>query len=248
MSVAQRLRRFLGVSCTATQIWKAQTTSWGYMRSRKEDERAEDIQVEVQSLAGGYWQALEISFVILKSTQYTYGASQHQNCRISRTCLPTLLILRAAPRIQPLWSPQSICLPEVPRPPLRRQRHQTPGTLSVERHGRYQAPRRLAPQHKLARHWIQTQLLRLSPEPREDRHQHHQMGDGGSNLPELTTFHGVKFFYENNEIAGVLAWKYLTLRRMDHWEEGCGKVVVLLWEGAVGEEAKVKWDVRRVKA
>ncbi|TFK33073.1 hypothetical protein BDQ12DRAFT_716060 [Crucibulum laeve] len=90
-----------------------------------------------------------------------------------------------------------------------------------------------------------------------------------SELPELTTFHGVKFFYEvcsqptanlssmsmtdrsrmrkNDEIAGVLAWKCPKLRRMDHWEEGGGKVIVLLREGAGGEEAKVRWDVRRVK-
>ncbi|KAJ7750097.1 hypothetical protein DFH07DRAFT_550596 [Mycena maculata] len=88
-------------------------------------------------------------------------------------------------------------------------------------------------------------------------------------LPELTTFHGVRFFYEvsagasagggtmadrsrvrkNDEVAGVLAWKCVKLRRVDHWEEGGGKVVVLVRDGERerGGE-KVRWEVRRVKA
>ncbi|KAJ7712273.1 hypothetical protein B0H16DRAFT_1625449 [Mycena metata] len=90
-------------------------------------------------------------------------------------------------------------------------------------------------------------------------------------LPELTTFHGVRFFYEvaatasgtsanltmadrsrvrkNDEVAGVLAWKCTKLRRVDHWEEGGGKVVVLVRDGERerGGE-KVRWEVRRVKA
>ncbi|KAK1224019.1 hypothetical protein PQX77_013080 [Marasmius sp. AFHP31] len=79
-------------------------------------------------------------------------------------------------------------------------------------------------------------------------------------LPELTTFHGVKFFYEasttstspadrskvrkNDENASVLAWKCPKLRRLDYWDDspGVGKVVVLVKEGR-----DVKWEVRRVK-
>ncbi|KAJ6590168.1 hypothetical protein DFH09DRAFT_222828 [Mycena vulgaris] len=93
-------------------------------------------------------------------------------------------------------------------------------------------------------------------------------------LPELTTFHGVRFFYEvsatasvstnvnltmadrsrvrkNDEVAGVLAWKCVKLRRLDHWEEGGGKVVVLVRDGERergAENLKVRWEVRRVKA
>ena len=83
-----------------------------------------------------------------------------------------------------------------------------------------------------------------------------------SNLSDLTTFHGIRFFYEvstadpvatvgvsdrsrirkNDEIASVLAWKCPKLRRLDHWEEGSGKVIVLLRDGE-----KVKYEVRRVK-
>ncbi|KAJ7072852.1 hypothetical protein C8F01DRAFT_1105466 [Mycena amicta] len=81
-------------------------------------------------------------------------------------------------------------------------------------------------------------------------------------LSELTTFHGVRFFYEvsaakevnltmadrsrvrkNDEVASVLAWRCPKLRRLDHWEEGGGKVVVL-----VKDAEKVKLQVRRVKA
>lgn len=84
-------------------------------------------------------------------------------------------------------------------------------------------------------------------------------------LPQLTTFHGVRFFYEvaqgsgatasvpltlsersrmrrNDEIASLLAWKCTKLRRLDHWEEGSGRVVVLLRDGD-----KVRYEVRRVK-
>ncbi len=76
-------------------------------------------------------------------------------------------------------------------------------------------------------------------------------------LPELVAFHGLKFFYEastsismadrsrfrkNDEVASLLAWKCAKLRRVDHWEDGSGKVVVL-----VREKDGVKWEVRRVR-
>lgn len=94
-----------------------------------------------------------------------------------------------------------------------------------------------------------------------------------SALPDLTTFHGVRFFYEvspiaaatsttatstnitmtdrsrirkNDEIASVLAWKCTKLRRVDHWEEGAGKIVVLVRDGERDKD-KVKWEVRRLK-
>lgn len=80
--------------------------------------------------------------------------------------------------------------------------------------------------------------------------------------PELTTFHGVRFFYEvsstdptgpltlsdrsrvrkNEEVASVLAWKCGMLRRLDHWDEGSGRVIVLLRDGE-----KVRYEIRRVK-
>jgi len=76
-------------------------------------------------------------------------------------------------------------------------------------------------------------------------------------LPDLTTLHGIKFFYEvpsgplcvsdrskvrkNEETASVLSWKCPKLRRLDHWEEG--KVFVLLRDGD-----KVRHEVRRIKA
>ncbi|ESK97444.1 hypothetical protein Moror_17623 [Moniliophthora roreri MCA 2997] len=78
-----------------------------------------------------------------------------------------------------------------------------------------------------------------------------------SALPDLTTFHGIKFFYEshggtsagdksrvrkNDESASVLVWKCPKLRRVDHWEDSAGKVVVLR-----KEEKDVRWEVRRVK-
>jgi hypothetical protein len=92
-------------------------------------------------------------------------------------------------------------------------------------------------------------------------------------LPDLTTVHGVRFFYEvsphavamssnvtstnitmtdrsrirkNDEIAGVLAWKCLKLRRLDHWEDEGGKVVVLMRDGE-RDKVKARWEVRRVK-
>lgn len=123
-----------------------------------------------------------------------------------------------------------------------------------------------------------------------------------SGFEELTTFHGVKFFYEispnalpnygilpndistgstganftppptnhnsnilmtdrsrirkNDEIAGVLAWKCGKLRRVDHWDGAPGvnggKVIVLFRDSDYGPgvegNAKVRWDVRRVRA
>lgn len=95
-----------------------------------------------------------------------------------------------------------------------------------------------------------------------------------SELPDLTAFHGVKFFYEvsvqatvpvatamstlsmtdrsrvrkNDEVAGLLAWKCGKLRRVDHWEECAGKVIVLVRDGErVNDRAQVRWEVRRVK-
>jgi len=61
---------------------------------------------------------------------------------------------------------------------------------------------------------------------------------------------------KNDEIAGVLAWKCPKLRRVDYWEEGAGKVVVLSRErehghgdeGAKEREGKARWEVRRVRA
>ena len=84
-----------------------------------------------------------------------------------------------------------------------------------------------------------------------------------SPLQELVAFHGIHLFYDslppekesaaitqsersrvvkNNEIANKLAWKVPKLRRLDHWEDGSGKVVVLIREGE-----KVRWEVRRLK-
>lgn len=90
-----------------------------------------------------------------------------------------------------------------------------------------------------------------------------------SELPDLMVFHGVRFFYEvspqaaapsatpmstnismtdrsrirkNDEVASTLAWKCVKLRRLDHWEEGGGKVIVLL-----KDDEKIRWEVRRVK-
>lgn len=84
---------------------------------------------------------------------------------------------------------------------------------------------------------------------------------------ELVAFHGVRFFYEvssltlatlssihptslapfeqsrvrkNDQAASVLAFKCPKLRRLDHWDEAAGKVIVLLRNGA-----EVKWDIRR---
>ncbi|KAG9308872.1 hypothetical protein JVU11DRAFT_11331 [Chiua virens] len=86
-------------------------------------------------------------------------------------------------------------------------------------------------------------------------------------LKELTTFVGVKFFYEvstltlasssstslspselsrvrkNDKVAGVLGNKCPKLRRLDHWEDAGGKVIVLSKDGN-----EVRWEVKRVKA
>lgn len=48
---------------------------------------------------------------------------------------------------------------------------------------------------------------------------------------------------KNDEVASVLTWKCPKLRRVDHWDESSGKVIVLLKEGD-----KIRWEVRRVKA
>ncbi|KAF8835382.1 hypothetical protein BDN67DRAFT_937975 [Paxillus ammoniavirescens] len=88
-------------------------------------------------------------------------------------------------------------------------------------------------------------------------------------LAELTTFIGVKFFYEvstltlatlatssptslspselsrvrkNEKVAGVLGNKCPKLRRLDHWEDAGGKVVVLSRDGN-----EVRWEVKRLK-
>jgi hypothetical protein len=87
-----------------------------------------------------------------------------------------------------------------------------------------------------------------------------------SPLQELTAFHGLRLFYEsplnpdkesdvltwshsdrskvvrNNETANVLAWRLPKLRRLDHWEENNGKIIVLVREGE-----KVRWEIRRTK-
>ncbi|KAI5121981.1 hypothetical protein M0805_001814 [Coniferiporia weirii] len=51
---------------------------------------------------------------------------------------------------------------------------------------------------------------------------------------------------KNDEVASVLAWKCPGLRRLDHWDEHAGKVVVLVKDAERGGE-KVRWEVRRVK-
>jgi hypothetical protein len=84
-------------------------------------------------------------------------------------------------------------------------------------------------------------------------------------VPEITTFYGVKLFQQvpivpvnekdtilgvsdrskvkkNEETASVLAWKCPRLRRLEHWEDGGSKVIVLL-----REDGKVKYQVRRIK-
>lgn len=81
-------------------------------------------------------------------------------------------------------------------------------------------------------------------------------------LTELTTFHGVRLFYEvsstdpnaavslsersklrkNEEIVSTLVWKCAKLRRVDHWEEGSGRVVIIIRDGE-----KARYEVRRVR-
>ncbi|KAF9008213.1 hypothetical protein BDQ17DRAFT_1349555 [Cyathus striatus] len=99
-----------------------------------------------------------------------------------------------------------------------------------------------------------------------------------SDLPELATFHGVRFFYEvsclpgastsgvsmtdrsrmrkNDEIAGMLAWKCKRLRRVDHWEEGGGRIIVILRDKGLSDtenskdksgDLKARWDIRRIR-
>ncbi|TBU28292.1 hypothetical protein BD311DRAFT_722777 [Dichomitus squalens] len=80
-------------------------------------------------------------------------------------------------------------------------------------------------------------------------------------MPELTTFHGLRFFYEcactdstsltlslsdrsrvrkNDEVASVLAWKCPKLRRLDHWDDGSGRIIVL-----IRDPERVRYQVRR---
>ena len=77
-----------------------------------------------------------------------------------------------------------------------------------------------------------------------------------SALPELVTFHGVRFFHtifdtsyvhktneisasdrsrirKNDEIASVLAWKCPKLRRVDHWDDA-GRVIILVRDSSTG--------------
>jgi hypothetical protein len=84
-------------------------------------------------------------------------------------------------------------------------------------------------------------------------------------VPEITTFYGVKLFQQvpilpvnekepilgvsdrskvkkNEETASLLAWKCPKLRRLEHWEDGGSKVIVLL-----RDDGKVKYQVRRIK-
>ena len=74
-----------------------------------------------------------------------------------------------------------------------------------------------------------------------------------SALPELTTFHGIRFFYfvadgimarkmdevsvsasdrsrirKNDEIASLLAWRCPKLRSVDYWDDTAGRVIVLV--------------------
>lgn len=101
-----------------------------------------------------------------------------------------------------------------------------------------------------------------------------------SAFPNLTTFHGLKFFYEvspaiinsnaltssgsntialadrsrirkNDGVASLLAWKCPKLRRLDHWEIGGGKVIILIRDEQPNksekDKEKVRWEVRRIK-
>ena len=82
-------------------------------------------------------------------------------------------------------------------------------------------------------------------------------------MPELTTLHGIRFFYEvactdssaaalslsdrsrtrkNDEVASVLAWKCSKLRRLDHWDDTPGRIIVL-----VRDAERVRYEVRRTK-
>ncbi|KAF9222939.1 hypothetical protein BS17DRAFT_880907 [Gyrodon lividus] len=88
-------------------------------------------------------------------------------------------------------------------------------------------------------------------------------------LKELSTFVGVKFFYEvstltlatlatsspmslspselsrvrkNEKVASVLGNKCSKLRRLDHWEDAGGRVIVLSRDGN-----EVRWQVKRLK-
>lgn len=88
-----------------------------------------------------------------------------------------------------------------------------------------------------------------------------------ASLTELTTFHGARFFFEvsngdydrndsqaalcvsdrsrvreNDRSASVLTGKCPKLRRVDHWDENAGKVILLSRDGD-----KIRWEARRIK-
>ncbi|KAF6753589.1 hypothetical protein DFP72DRAFT_900928 [Ephemerocybe angulata] len=54
---------------------------------------------------------------------------------------------------------------------------------------------------------------------------------------------------KNDWTASMLVWRCPKLRRVDHWEDGTSKVVMLTRVPAGnGDDSKVRWEVRRVKA
>ncbi|KII91384.1 hypothetical protein PLICRDRAFT_38129 [Plicaturopsis crispa FD-325 SS-3] len=91
-------------------------------------------------------------------------------------------------------------------------------------------------------------------------------------MPELGAFHGVKFFYavnasaavsaegamgasersrmrKNDEAAGVLGRRCAKLRRVDYWEDGTNRVILLVREDERGgEKGRVGWEVRKARA
>jgi len=61
---------------------------------------------------------------------------------------------------------------------------------------------------------------------------------------------------KNDEIASMLVWKCPKLRRVDHWQEGMGKVVLLGQDklnagmsnaSGEGKQGKVRWGIGRVR-
>ncbi|KAF5309721.1 hypothetical protein D9611_014933 [Ephemerocybe angulata] len=54
---------------------------------------------------------------------------------------------------------------------------------------------------------------------------------------------------KNDWTASMLVWRCPKLRRVDHWEDGTSKVVMLTRVPAGnGDDSKVRWEVRRVKS